>query len=151
MKKYCLIVCLLACTTSAHASAVSEQARDLYIEGFKAAMAREWDRAIENYNRSIELDPGNPEAYFQRAVAFEMVGRIDEAVQDYEKTLHLSPQYHLAMEYLAKLYERKGEYEKAVALYKQALPLVNNPKWRSVLNWWIKEARKKLKAASHTR
>jgi hypothetical protein len=48
------------------------------------------------------------------------------------------------MEYLAKLYEGKGDYFKAVELYSKALPLVPDPKWRSVINGWLSEARKKM-------
>lgn len=109
-------------------------------------MSRDWEKAISLYTKAMEVNPDHIEAHFQRAAIFDILGRIDEAISDYEATLKLRPDYYLAMEYLAKLYEGKGEYPKAIELYSKALPLVPDPKWRSVINGWISEARKKMHA-----
>ncbi len=109
-----------------------------------ASMSRDWEKAVSLYTRAIAVNPNHIEAHFQRAATFEILGRTDNAISDYEATLKLKPDYYLAMEYLAKLYEVKGEYFKAVELYSKALPLVPDPKWRSVINGWISEARKKM-------
>jgi tetratricopeptide (TPR) repeat protein len=127
------------------------EAEDYFRQGYMAAMSRDWDAAISLYSRAIEANPDDIEAHFQRAVTFDIVGRTDEAISDYESTLKLRPNYYLAMEYLAKLYEGKGAYFKAVELYSKALPLVPNPKWKSVLNGWISEAKKKIHADRKTR
>lgn len=147
--KRCLgvLVCILAACVPALVGASNLKAKEYFREGYLASMSREWDSAIALYTKSIELDPQNPETYLQRAAAFEMADRIDEAVADYEKTLALRPDYYLAMEYLAKLYEAKGEYPKAVDLYARALKVVTDAKWRSVVKWWMSQAKKKIKQA----
>lgn len=124
----------------------SSSAEISFREGYKSSMARQWSEAVMWFTQAIEEDPENPEAYFQRAVAFEMMDRLDEAVSDYEATLQLKPDYYLAMEYLAKLYEKIGDYPRALELYQRALSVVKNEKWRSIVKWWISEARKKMKA-----
>ena len=141
------LVCILAIGLPALVCASNSQAKEYFREGYLASMSREWESAIALYTKSIELDPNNPETYLQRAAAFEMVDRIDEAIADYEATLALRPDYYLAMEYLAKLYESKGEYSKAVDLYSRALRVVKDAKWRSVLRWWMSQAKKKVKQA----
>jgi tetratricopeptide (TPR) repeat protein len=124
----------------------SAEAEDYFRQGYKAAMSRDWEKAISLYTRAIEVNPDHLEARFQRAATLDIQGRIDEAISDYEATLKLRPNYYLAMEYLAKLCEGKGDYFKAVELYSKALSLAPDSKWRSVINGWISEARKKMQA-----
>jgi tetratricopeptide (TPR) repeat protein len=134
---------------AAYASA--PEARQYFRDGYLAATAREWDAAISLYTKAIELDRTNPEIYLQRAAAHQMAGHIDLAIADYEKALELKPDYYLALEYLAKLYETKGYYDRAINLYTRALPLVTDSKWRSVVKWWISQAKSKCQQPSQHR
>jgi len=126
-------------------AAVASRAQDFLREGYRAAMAREWDEAIQWYTRAVQEDGANPEIYFHRAVALEMAQRLDEAASDYEKALQLKPDNYLALEYLGKLYERKGDYIRALEMYRRALPLVKNSKWRSILKVWMTQAEEKIR------
>jgi tetratricopeptide (TPR) repeat protein len=130
------------------APVLASDALEYFRAGYEAGMEREWDQAIEQYSRALEIDPKYGDAYFQRAITFQMAGRPLEAIADFESCLKLEPRKYLAMEYLAKLYMEHGEYRKALELYERALPLVKNPKWRSIVKYWIAGAKKKLKAAA---
>jgi len=121
----------------------SSTAQDYFRDGYMASMKREWNVAIDHFNKSIHLNPDNAVVYVQRASAYQMLDRIDDAIQDYEEALKLRPDYYLAMEYLGNLYEAKNEYSKAVEIYSRALPLVKDSKWRSIIQWKILEAKKK--------
>jgi tetratricopeptide (TPR) repeat protein len=127
-------------------SALAVNADVLFREGYAASMAREWDEAISLYSKALKADPENAEVYFQRAVVYEVTNRLREAISDYEKALQLQSDHYLAMEYLAKLYENEGKFNRAVSLYSRALTLTTNAKWRSILQWWISEAKRKMKA-----
>lgn len=107
-------------------------------------MSRQWESAIESFTKVIESNPDTVAAYVQRAVSYQMVDRIDDAIKDYEIALRLKPDYYLAMEYLANLYEIRNEPAKALETYNKALPLVRDPKWRSIIIWKISEAKKKI-------
>jgi tetratricopeptide (TPR) repeat protein len=122
-------------------------AHDYLRKGYIASTARQWNSAVALYSKAIELNPADAEAYVQRAINFEMQDRTDEAIADYEKAIQIQPNYYLALEYLARLYESKGEYDKALELYTRALALVKDPTWRSMVTWWMSEAKKKLSAA----
>lgn len=126
----------------------SSNAEEYFREGYLASMKREWNSAIDFFNKSIDLDPDNAGSYVQRASAYQMTDRVDEAIRDYEMALKLRPDYYLAMEYLASLYEIKKEYSKALEVYNRALPLVRDSKWRSIIQWKISEARKKASITS---
>lgn len=146
LRRYLFVLTVIfTCCFGCSAASFASPAQDFFREGYMASMSRQWDKAIELYSKSIELNPDNAEAYMQRAAAFEMVERIDDAIADYEKTLRLKSDYYPAMEYLAKLYETKGRYDKAVDLYSRALPLIRDSKWKSMVQWWRSQAEKKLK------
>ncbi|MBI5569224.1 MAG: tetratricopeptide repeat protein [Desulfomonile tiedjei] len=145
-----LVFLVTALVPFSHGSELS--ADDFFREGYLASMSRDWDEAITLYSKAIQLNPQHAEAYFQRAVTLEIANRMTEAVADYEKTLQLRPDYYLALEYLAKLYDARGEHTKAIDLYLRALPLVSDTKWKSIVRWWISEARRKMSqpgASSH--
>jgi len=147
MKRAAVIVFIFLGAWSAWAeTTAAPQAEDYFRKGYLAAMSREWEQAIEWYSKAVQLHPTNAEVYFQRAITYEMTGKPLQAIGDYEKAIKLKPTSYLAMEYLAKLYESEGHYDKAVDLYTRALPLVQDPKWRSIVKWWIAEAKRKSEA-----
>ncbi len=131
---------------SALGAAAEDSAEEYLRQGFKAGLEREWVSAVYLYSRSIETDPNNPDAWFQRAVAHEMTGKLEKAAADYVRAIELKPDYYLAYEYLAKVHERRGDYESAVIAYERALPLARNAKWKSIVRHWLKSAQKELKA-----
>jgi tetratricopeptide (TPR) repeat protein len=144
------LVLILALAIPWHAAALTPEALKLFRQGYAAGMARQWEDAIRLYSESLKLDPGDVNTRFQRAIVFEVAGRPDDAIRDYERVLKQRPDYYQALEYLAKLYEEEGRYSAALALYKRALPMVRDPKWRSIVRWWIACAKKKLKAAHNS-
>ena len=51
------------------------------------------DKAIDDYTRAIEINPGFATAYYNRGSAYNFEGRIDIASHDYKKALKLNPRY----------------------------------------------------------
>ncbi len=141
-----LKVALLACALTLPSFALAFNATDYFTKGCVESMSRQWESSIDSFTKSIELNPSNAVAYVQRATALQMVDSIDQAIEDYESALRLKPDYYLAMEYLANLYEIRNQPAKALDTYNRALPLVKDPKWRSIISWKISESKKKIGA-----
>lgn len=57
--------------------------------GYRCRYHRSYDAAIEAYEKAIELDPNNAEAWTGKAEALEALGRKTEAEQAYEKAREL--------------------------------------------------------------
>jgi tetratricopeptide (TPR) repeat protein len=57
--------------------------------------AREYARAIADYNEAIRLDPWSEAAYQDRANALEAQGRYAEALADYDAAIRLDPGFDL--------------------------------------------------------
>ena len=49
----------------------------------------QYERAIEDYDQAIRLNPGQTWAYHSRAMAHCVLGHAEEALQDYRRTIHM--------------------------------------------------------------
>jgi len=50
------------------------------------------DRALQDYDQAIELNPGSAGAYVNRALALARKGELESAMNDYAKAISLNPQ-----------------------------------------------------------
>ena len=48
-------------------------------------------RAIEDYDKVIELDPNNAEAYNNRGSSYHSLGQNERATEDFDKAIELDP------------------------------------------------------------
>lgn len=54
---------------------------------------KEYDRAIENYTKVIELKPDYADAYYNRATVYRDKGEVDRAFVDYSRAIERNPSY----------------------------------------------------------
>ena len=47
------------------------------------------DKAMEDYDRAIHLNPSDPNAYYNRGLVFDKMGRLDKAIADFRKSCDL--------------------------------------------------------------
>ena len=105
--------------------AAQPQSTDLRLK--KAAVnieLQQWEYAVEEYGRVLELDSKNPAALYFRAYCYNHLRRYDMARADYERFLQIVPRHFdaqlgLAMtkRYLGKTLETQDELNRLVALY----------------------------------
>ena len=66
----------------------------LYCErGIASYKKREYDKAIEDFSKAIELNPEFPEVYATRALAYFHTDKFECAIQDYDRVLELKPKF----------------------------------------------------------
>jgi len=53
-------------------------------------LKEEWDDALAEYNKAIELDSNYTSAYFERGELFKRIGKKSKAIADYQKVVSLS-------------------------------------------------------------
>ncbi len=90
------------------------------------------EKALADFNRAIELEPGRASGYQGRANALNTLQRYREALQDYDIAIELDPGPGLANAYVnrAVAYSHLGENKKAIADYEKGLeldPKIDNP------------------------
>ncbi len=87
---------------------------------------RDYEKAIENYNMAILLNPLFSEAYFGRALSYYKLKEYDKAIADYTKTLELDPKNPIIYNNRGDSYYRKGDFVAAIKDYDKAIMLNPN-------------------------
>ena len=83
----------------------------------------EYDHAIEDYTKAVNLKPNYAEAYSNRGDAYGKKGDYDHAIEDCNKAIQLKP--NLAEAYLNRgvAYGKKGDYDHAIEDYNRVIQL----------------------------
>ena len=97
-------------------------------EGIKKTQDGLYGEAIEEFDRSISLDPNNPRPYRGRGYVYVMLAMFEEAILDFNKAIELDPNDSYAFFSRGEISRRMGKNESAVADYTRAIDLnPNNP------------------------
>lgn len=89
--------------------------------GFMYVGRKEFDKAIEPLQRSVNLYPFAATNYVGLGRAYEGLGRDQDAIAEFEKALLISPRAPGAHRHLAQLYMKMGVKERA-ALHYETIP-----------------------------
>ena len=73
---------------------------------------RDYDRAIEDYNKSIRLEPWVASTYLNRGYAYDNKGDYDRAIKDYDNAVRLCPDYEFDFIDEDEIYWGKDALEK---------------------------------------
>jgi tetratricopeptide (TPR) repeat protein len=84
------------------------------------------DRAMSDLTKTIELDPGNIDAYEQRAFYYAVQEKYELAIKDYDKVVELAPNKPSSYVSRAGFYRSRENYDLAVRDYTTAIKLVPN-------------------------
>ncbi|HRH40267.1 MAG TPA: TonB family protein [Pyrinomonadaceae bacterium] len=83
----------------------------------------EYDQAVINYSKAIELNPKEPSIYLSRGLIYYNRKFYDLAVADYGKVIEIDPKETMAYYYRGDSYEKLGDLQKANDDYKKVLDL----------------------------
>jgi len=88
----------------------------------------QFDRAIAELKRGIELDPISPIVNADLGTVYTFARRYDEAIEQFRRTLELDPQFYWAHRQLGFALELKGARNEAIAEYEKAQALSDDPR-----------------------
>jgi adenylate cyclase len=90
-------------------------------------MKGDYDKAIAEGKRAVELDPNSADAHVWLGIALYTVDRAEEAIPLLEKAIRLNPfAYTWYFLHLGNAYQSLGRYDEAIAAYQKALRLSPN-------------------------
>jgi tetratricopeptide (TPR) repeat protein len=92
-----------------------EKAEDFYYAALDLVSEGEHERAVEQYQKSLEADPTFTEAMHGLARALQDLGRLDEAIAIAKRIAEVDPEDVLAYTSLSVLYQKKGMIAEAEA------------------------------------
>jgi len=126
---------IAACTRVINSSrSTREQVGDAFINrGQHYYEKKEYDRAIEDFNRAIPLKPRWVQmAYGNRGNAYYAKDEKEKALDSYDKAIELDPQYASALTARGMIYEEMGIVERAKSDFRAALKanaIFSDTKW----------------------
>ena len=83
----------------------------------------DFDRAIADFTRAVDINPQFHVRYFNRGYAHLLKGDFDRAIADYSKTVELNPQDYFAYYLRGVAHELKRDYDRAIADYTRAIEI----------------------------
>ncbi|MFC2056779.1 tetratricopeptide repeat protein [Chloroflexota bacterium] len=81
---------LLSMLLSVGCQVQSIQSETHYKNGASLVIDGEYEEAIVELSKAIELDPEFADAYYNRGLAYDFSGEATKAISDYEKCIELS-------------------------------------------------------------
>lgn len=88
---------------------------------------KEYNKAVEDLDKAVSLEPNNPYRYSSRAYIRAYID-VEGAIADYEKTIELDPKDEIALNNLGLLLENKGNIKEAQKRFQQSNELIGyNP------------------------
>jgi len=144
-RKFILLFCLFiaaACTTTNTKTKSTEYAArgEMYLKTEK------YDKAEKYFNKAIEANPYNLEAYKNRGSLYYNLGNYDKALKDFDYVLKYEPNNSSLLSAMGAILAQAGMYEESFAALFKALQL--NPSNVAALNsiagiYYVKEDYKK--------
>jgi tetratricopeptide (TPR) repeat protein len=81
------------------------------------------DKAIDDYRKTIALNPGDDQAYFNLGVIYQRTGAQDKALDYYSDSLAINPNRAEAFHNRGVIYSQNGQPDKALDDFDRAIEL----------------------------
>lgn len=86
-----------------------------------------WDKAVADYTRAIQLNPGHALASNNRGVIHEFRGEFELAFVDYNQAIEKHSSFAQAYVNRADIYRKRGDFKQALADYDRAFQIAPSP------------------------
>ena len=93
-----------------------------------------YDKAIEEYNKAIEIDPNDASIYVNRGRAKQENGDYREAIKDYSKAIEVDPKYSTSYSHRGGIKFDLGDKRGAIEDFSKAINL--DPKNENIGRWY---------------
>ena len=121
-----LLIASFLLTIALAVGAEEKSAEFNYKRGFEQVEKDQFDQAIAEFNKDIELNPRDALAYSNRGAAFLEKGQHDRAITDLNKAIELNPRLAIAYSNRGFVHIKKRQYAHAIADCNKALEI--NPR-----------------------
>jgi len=92
-------------------------AQTYFLQGNSFLNKNKLEKAIENYEKAIALNPKVARYYYSLARAYHRKKSYDEAITQYEKVLDIDSKFYWSYSSIGDIYLEKGDFSKAVSYF----------------------------------
>ena len=93
---------------------------------------KDYDRAIQDYDQTIRLNPSYALAFYNRGLAYYNKKDYGRAIEDYDQAIRLNANYASAFNNRGNVYRAKRDYDRAIQDYNEGIRL--DPKYAAAFN-----------------
>ena len=95
-------------------------------QGVTHAKSGQYDLAIVDFNKALELDPAYAEAYSNRGLTYDSKGEYERAIKDYNIAIEINPDFAEAYNNRGLAYGENGKHDQALQDFSKAIELKQN-------------------------
>jgi len=85
---------------------------------------QETNETIVAHKNAVQIDPGNPQNWYELAGAYTRAGNFEQAIQAYQRAIELGIESGELYKNLALSHVMTGKYQEAVSLFEKSLDLL---------------------------
>jgi len=119
-----------ALTAPAYAGA-DETSIDWFMKGLDLYNQDKFEESLQAYNRALELNPNDFEAWNNKGIDEGLLGKYDDALVSFGNAVAINDSYAEAWYNMGVIYDFKEYYASAVQAYKRATQI--NPSYQKAL------------------
>jgi tetratricopeptide (TPR) repeat protein len=94
--------------------------------GVAYASKRQLDRAIQDFDQAIRINPNDALAFGNRGNYYAVTRQYDRAIQDYDQAIRINPNFADAFYNRGRAYAHKRQYDRAIQDFDQAIRIKPN-------------------------
>ncbi|WP_228060151.1 tetratricopeptide repeat protein [Plectonema radiosum] len=91
-----------------------------------------YEDALKDFDRAIEIDPNNKRAIAHRGITYRFMKRNEDALQDFDRAIEIDPDYTWAIAQRGFTYRQMKRYEDALKDFDRAIEIDPNDEWAIV-------------------
>lgn len=96
---------------------------NLFLEGNKFFAQNNYEKAIELYNKAIQLNPSQWGYYFNLALAYKKANQAEKALENFKKVLELNPSSFSANKEMGEILALSENWPEAQKYYERAIEI----------------------------
>jgi len=124
MKNSIAIVLLLAlagCTTTGTGTDTTKMAEGYYDRGISHLQAKDYEKALVEFQRSINTNPKNKMSYYATGMVYDIMGKYPEAEKYYKESISIDSEFSDAHNALGTVYMKQKKWKEALKSFQRAL------------------------------
>ena len=115
-----LLLALAACVTTS-GNDPKKMAQGYYDRGISYLQVKDYERALVEFQRSLQTDSGNKMPYYALGVVHDLMGKLDDAVAFYKQALDIDSEFSEAHNALGVVYTKQQKWKDALKSFREAL------------------------------